>query len=714
MFQCHHVDCYCYVSGSDLLLHGSRNGGVAGTADQSAGAGASGMVHPALDTGHPVMPGSTVMFNNVNSFYTPQPFNSLFSPTYTVHHPPIRPSSRDTDMGPAAGQLGSGSSSAATNSTIRHPSGGSLTGGSVGSHTPPSPEDRGQYKHGSSSVIIDRNSGVRNSFEQRQCSSVGSDQPSGSPGGAAYRGLQPSSPAAQKSPFDMTTMGMSKSVCNYTSTSTHSNSAFTSTGVVAASGLGRNSSSVISASVRNPSSPYNIKQEPGSPAARVIKPEVGNNASPHSPRTGSLSLSPPPGQSSNLHSQGYSSAGGSLERKLIQSRIHSSVNSNNSNNSGQGFNFPSPQSHNSHPISPAGVVGEATSGINNNNSSNNNHPRPSSKFRYPSGPTPVQNMSPGDSTSNSAMSSREGTPGPAPGTIGRQSWCESDPTGPAPNVDISHVQVKEEFGHSLMRPYDTSTHTLDDYSRRPSVNLSYPAISTGVVSSPIDTYTTGYVGYHHGMPQQVAIPPRSFHPMRPGPVHPGLHGTGSLPGRPLSLPGNGESSSHSNVKIGRRPAHLPKVLKFSDNTLPHGWVRKLKQRKHGKQAGRWDVYIYSPCGVKFASRKKLRHFFEKNNLQYDPEDFDFTPYGRHIEQSAHARHHSSSDTVHRSPSSVSSPTSSYNSAASGPGQVGVGATSATGPGLHPSDYKSDYIGNIGNIAHSFPMTDNLCYNKIFM
>ncbi len=52
------------------------------------------------------------------------------------------------------------------------------------------------------------------------------------------------------------------------------------------------------------------------------------------------------------------------------------------------------------------------------------------------------------------------------------------------------------------------------------------------------------------------------------------------------------------------------------------------------QAGRWDVYIYSPCGVKFASRKKLKGFFEKNNLNYDPEDFDFTPYGRHIDSRA--------------------------------------------------------------------------------
>lgn len=95
--------------------------------------------------------------------------------------------------------------------------------------------------------------------------------------------------------------------------------------------------------------------------------------------------------------------------------------------------------------------------------------------------------------------------------------------------------------------------------------------------------------------------------------------------------GHHHSGTGNGVKIGRRPAHLPKVLKFQDKSLPPGWVRKLKCRKHGKQAGRWDVYIYSPCGVKFASKKKLKAFFEKNNLTYDIEEFDFTPYGRHTD-----------------------------------------------------------------------------------
>ena len=107
------------------------------------------MGHP-LETSHHSM-GSTVMFNNVNSFYTPhQPFSNIFSPaaSYTVHHPAARPASRETE------------------SSIRHPS-----GGSVGSHTPPSPEDR--------RLIMDRTSGVRNSQGSDQASQLGAAAPHG-------------------------------------------------------------------------------------------------------------------------------------------------------------------------------------------------------------------------------------------------------------------------------------------------------------------------------------------------------------------------------------------------------------------------------------------------------------------------------------------------------------------------------------------------------
>ena len=613
--------------------------------------------HPGLESSH--MPGSTVMFNNVNSFYTPhQPFNTLPFSSYTVHHPAtVRPTSRDIDMTGSGGQGAGGAA-------MRHPS-----GGSVGSHTPPSPEERA-YSRPTQALLDRAVPGQRGSFtEARTCNSVGSDGQAGSSPGAGYRLLQPPSPASQKSPFDMTTMGISKSL----------GSSYTSPSQVSSPGTGsafqRTGGQVITAGSRVAGSAgYSIKQEPGSPASGPgSRPAlVKTSASPSSPAS-------PPAVSGARLGPG-------------------------SNGAGQGFTFPSPQANNNtgHPISPAAGPAEAATAAqgpvnNNSNSSNNNLPRPgvSSKFRYPSGPSTVQTMSPGDSTtSNSAMSSREGTPGPGP-----RPWCGAEgasevgpSTAPAPNIDISSVTVKEEFvpGHNLVSRASVYDHSVDDYTRRPSVNLSYPPISSaGVSGHTIDTYS-GYPTYHHAMPQQVSLPPgRSpfHHPMRPGPVHPGLHGPASIPGRPLSLPGGGEASlgsSHSNVKIGRRPAHLPKVLKFSDTTLPHGWVRKLKQRKHGKQAGRWDVYIYSPCGVKFASRKKLRNFFDKNNLQYDPEDFDFTPYGRHIEAggggSGHggSRHLSSSDTssVGRSPVSVASPTS-YN----------------TPPGLH-QDYKPDFMGKI--------------------
>ena len=178
-------------------------------------------------------------------------------------------------------------------------------------------------------------------------------------------------------------------------------------------------------------------------------------------------------------------------------------------------------------------------------------------------------------------------------------------------------------------------------------------------------YQYGTTIHHYGDPTTAA-------------QHSGMASAGSVlsrtgPAGPSGV-GRGRGHHHSGngngVKIGRRPAHLPKVLKFQDKTLPPGWIRKLKCRKHGKQAGRWDVYIYSPCGVKFASKKKLKAFFEKNQLNYDIEEFDFTPYGRHTDNGS-ARS-----------SGNSGAGSSGNSA--GSGASGGGSSSNTGAGRHNS------------------------------
>ena len=654
-----------------------------------------------LPTGHEVVPGlmghqvhnmvghhlpttaSNGAFSNANSFYNPHHTGFIFPhSSYSSVHPSPRPASREHPAGSSLAEDANLRPQAAPEN-MRHPS-----GGSAGSGTPPSPEEgrlatSGPYKQ----------SVIRTSVDQRNCSGSDSTQGShGSPAAASgpltpYR-MQPPSPAnsqlPQKSPFDMTTMGMSKAKPDYPHTSQNSSPGHNSS----AFSVARPGSVISSARMSSPYQPtMNIKQEPGSPAqygaaslvSRAVKQEPNQ---PNSPRN--RNATPPPATTSSSSSPSVSSSNttsstpstpttqgftASMDRKGITERVPGQP----------GFNFPSPQAHSvsasTTPISPAPNIGET------------NPTRPASKFRYPSGPTAVQNLSPGgESTSTSAMSSREGTPGPQATPGPRHSWCGDESSGPAPNVDISNVQVKEEFGvHTATMRYTShvnSTTSHDDYSRRPLVNIAHYPSPVAPVSSHMDMYA-GYGTYHPAMtPQQVALPPRSLHGMRPGAVSSLHHGFGSgIPGRPLSLPGNSESSSHSNVKIGRRPAHLPKVLKFSDNTLPHGWLRKLKQRKHGKQAGRWDVYIYSPCGVKFASRKKLRCFFEKNNLQYDPEDFDFTPYGRHIEQASHARHHSSSESVARHTGSSCSPTS-------------VGSPSSSSFSSHGqthSEYKTEFI-----------------------
>ncbi|KAG8303586.1 regulation of retrograde dense core granule transport [Homalodisca vitripennis] len=57
--------------------------------------------------------------------------------------------------------------------------------------------------------------------------------------------------------------------------------------------------------------------------------------------------------------------------------------------------------------------------------------------------------------------------------------------------------------------------------------------------------------------------------------------------------------------------------------VPEGWKRKEIIRKKGISAGKVDVYIYSPKGRIFRSRKDLLKYFEENELQYKIDDFSF-------------------------------------------------------------------------------------------
>ncbi|CAN9515410.1 unnamed protein product [Ophioblennius macclurei] len=63
----------------------------------------------------------------------------------------------------------------------------------------------------------------------------------------------------------------------------------------------------------------------------------------------------------------------------------------------------------------------------------------------------------------------------------------------------------------------------------------------------------------------------------------------------------------------------------STSAMPAGWIREVKQRKSGKTAGKLDVYITSPQGQRFRSRRSLQAFLLKNGEEnLDIALFDFT------------------------------------------------------------------------------------------
>ncbi|XP_054272651.1 polycomb protein Scm [Macrosteles quadrilineatus] len=57
------------------------------------------------------------------------------------------------------------------------------------------------------------------------------------------------------------------------------------------------------------------------------------------------------------------------------------------------------------------------------------------------------------------------------------------------------------------------------------------------------------------------------------------------------------------------------------NNLPNGWRREEIKRKNGTSKGKIDVYIISPSGKSFRSKKELAQYCAENNLSLDIEGF---------------------------------------------------------------------------------------------
>lgn len=58
--------------------------------------------------------------------------------------------------------------------------------------------------------------------------------------------------------------------------------------------------------------------------------------------------------------------------------------------------------------------------------------------------------------------------------------------------------------------------------------------------------------------------------------------------------------------------------------LPKGWTREEVPRKKGVNKGKIDIYIYSPKGKIFRSKRELSSYIEKNKLPLVIDDFNFS------------------------------------------------------------------------------------------